>query len=173
MNELTIELTNYCPNECKYCSSNTTSDWDEAEFIRVSDVVNFLENKHYNRIILSGGEPLAHPRFYDILQIAKAYADDVAVYTNELTHVVYNAHVIDGIYVAANLTVNDSTRQVKVLKRVVQGRESTRPEVSFSGNYDGRCSSCNSPVLLPSGKLVKSPCDKGTELKEEGNADGT
>lgn len=157
--ELTIELTNYCPHACKYCSSNTTWVFVGADFIEMKTVEDYLYDKYFDRIILSGGEPLAHPKFYAILLLAKQHARDVVVYTNALTHICYNANVIDGIYVAANLTVNDSTNQVKILKRVNQGRESTRPEISFSGNFDGKCP-CNSPVILPNGSISKSPCQK-------------
>jgi MoaA/NifB/PqqE/SkfB family radical SAM enzyme len=160
--EITIELTNYCPRDCKYCSSNTTKDKKSAKFIDYNNLYHDLISKHFTRIILSGGEPLSHPRFFDILQLAKKHADDVVLYTNELTHVVYNANIIDGIYIEANLTITDSTKSVHVLKRIEQGREATRPEVHFSGNYDGKCSICDSPVMLPTGEMVKSPCDKKT-----------
>ena len=160
--EITIELTDYCPERCSYCSSRTTTDYYSAKWIDFGKVHLFLECKHLERIILSGGEPLAHPDFYRILQMAKKHAKDVVVYTNAITHICYNANVIDGIYVAANLTINDSTAKVKILKRVDQGRESTRPEVSFSGNFDGRCP-CNSPVMLPDGEIMPSPCNKENE----------
>ena len=157
--EITIELTDYCPHGCKYCSSNTTRSRLDARNIEMDVIENVLSGKHFKRIILSGGEPLSHPMFYDILQMAKDFADDVVVYTNELTHICYNASVIDGIYVAANLTINESTSKVKILKRTAQGREISRPEVSFSGNFDGRCP-CNSSVVLPDGSIVDSPCKK-------------
>ena len=158
-NEITIELTNYCPHGCKYCSSNTTSNTNDAKWIDIRMMYEFIADKHFKRIILSGGEPLAHPSFYDILMLVKLHADDVVVYTNALTHICYNANIIDGIYIAANITVNNNVKKVKILKRVKQGKESTRPEVSFSGNFDGKCP-CNSPVMLPDGTIVESPCKK-------------
>ena len=164
--EITLELTNYCPNACKYCSSNSINDKKQATFLSVDKIKEIVGANHFNRIILSGGEPLSHPYFYDILQIAKKLADDVVVYTNELTHVIYNANVIDGIYVAANITINNSVDQVKILKRTKQGRESTRPEVTFSGNYDDKCP-CDAPVVLPSGDIVKSPCAKDQKMMRE------
>jgi len=164
--EITVELTDYCPHGCKYCSSGTTTSRADAKYIKYVLLESILSGKHFKRIILSGGEPLSHPFFYDILQLAKRHADDVVVYTNEFTHLCYNANVIDGIYVAANLTVNESTGKVKILKRVEQGREASRPEVSFSGNFDGRCP-CSSPVILPDGSVAPNPCNKGGRVDVE------
>jgi MoaA/NifB/PqqE/SkfB family radical SAM enzyme len=158
-NEITFELTNYCPNQCKYCSSSTVADRKRATFLDFDRIVSIIGDRHFDRIILSGGEPLAHPRFYDILQIARVAAEDVVVYTNEITHICYNASVIDGIYVEVNLTINDDTNKVRILRRTGQGREGKRPEVTLSSNFDGECD-CNSPVVLPTGRIAKSPCRK-------------
>ena len=88
MKELTIELTNYCPHGCKFCSSNTVTGYLGAMYIPISIVERALnvEGK-FDRIILSGGEPLAHPEFYTILEMCRAKAHDVIVYTNALTHI--------------------------------------------------------------------------------------
>jgi len=158
---ITIELTNYCPNGCKYCSSDATTDYDKTIFVKYEDVIGFLaSHDRYDTIILSGGEPLAHPQFYNILRLCKQRTDHVVVYTNELSHIVYNAGVIDGVRVDANITVLDSTNTVKILKRVEQGREAKRPDVTFSKNFDGDCRGCGESVLLPNGTIAPSPCKK-------------
>lgn len=158
MKELTIEITNYCPHECKYCSSKTTRNRD-AIFIDKSVVLRFLYKKRFDRINISGGEPLAHPDFYKILAWCKHAAKDVVVYTNALTHIRYNANVIDGIYLEANLTVLSNVKQVHILKRIQQGREKTRPEVHFSRNFTADCK-CDHKILLPDGSIGKAPCNK-------------
>ena len=157
--ELTIELTNYCPHTCPYCSSNTTTNRMEADFIDFDFIVKNLQNRYFKRIILSGGEPLSHPKFYWILNLCKTRADDVIVYTNELTHIAYNVNIIPDIIVEANLTLRDNIKRLHVLKRIEQGREKTRPEVKFSRNWTEDCD-CNKHVILPNGQTVKSPCKK-------------
>lgn len=163
MNEITFELTDYCKYDCNYCSSNSVDDISEATFLDTTTILREIVENDYDRIILSGGEPLAHPNFYKILQACKRHADDVIVYTNELTHIGYNPNVIDGIYVEANLTITDDTDEVKVLKRVQQGKEKGRPEVSYSSNWDEDCS-CEDRVVRPSGEKTRHPCDKYSEV---------
>ncbi len=162
MKEITIELTDYCPHNCKFCSSNTTQNREGAAFISVKQVQEALDRGDglYDLIILSGGEPLAHPQFYPILLLCKARSRSVMVYTNALERIAYNAHVLDGIYVEAAITVSDAVHRVRLLKRVVQGRERTRPEVAFSRNFDGLCAECEHPVVKPTGELAQSPCHK-------------
>jgi organic radical activating enzyme len=120
-----------------------------------------LADNKYEHIILSGGEPLSHPKFYDIFNLCRKHTADVVVYSNLITHRAYNPSVIDGVYLEAKLTITDDTNKVSILKRIKQGRESTRPEVSFSRNYTGSCP-CDNHVVKPNGKIVKTPCDKYT-----------
>jgi len=159
MMELTIDLTDYCPHRCKFCSSNTTDDEQAAVWISMDIVRKVLGDESFDHIILSGGEPLSHPEFYAILRECGKHTGDVIVYTNVLTHIAYNAHVVDGVYVEAAVTVPDSVNKVRLLKRVVQGRERTRPEVSFSRNFteDCQCSNC---VVHPDGAISPTPCRK-------------
>ena len=160
MIEVTIELTNYCLHECKYCSSKTTKFHSEAKFIKVQEVIDFLETfETIDRINLSGGEPISHPKFYNILLICREFSRDVVVYTNALTHIRYNANVIDGIYVEANLTMLPDVKKLHILKRVKQGREKTRPEVKFSRNFTVDCL-CDHKILRPDNSISKTPCNK-------------
>jgi len=133
------------------------------EVIRTDLEREVIERGRFDRIILSGGEPLAHPRFYHILTLCEANADDVVVYSNAIRHIVYNAGVIDGIYVEANLTVLPNVEKLHILKRVAQGREAKRPEVKLSSNWDGDCSKeCEHVVVRPDSSLGR-PCLKKIE----------
>lgn len=158
--EITIELTNYCPHNCKYCSSMSTNKRYKALWIEPSIVIKILGNKQFEHIIISGGEPLAHPDFYDILEICKQHTKDVIVYSNAINHIAYNSSVIDGIYVEAKVTVNKFTNKIGILKRIEQGKEAIRPEVTFSRNYDDNCIDCNHIVIRPDGQMSSSPCNK-------------
>lgn len=157
--EKTFELTNYCPNTCKYCSSNTTTDINKAIFLDIKIIEEKLKGKIFEHIILSGGEPLAHPLFFQIYNLCKQHTNDVVVYSNLITHRVFNANVIDGVYLEANLTLPPEVDKVHILRRVKQGREINRPEVHLSHNYLENCS-CNHRVIIPSGKEVLTPCNK-------------
>lgn len=155
--EITFEITNKCLNNCKYCSSNSVPDGNE--YISYVDIKNALLDKKYHRIIISGGEPLFHPVIGYIIELCKNHADDVVVYSNLITHIAYNAHVIDGIKVDCMLNVPDDVSSIKILKRVKQGREKTRPELTFSCNFEQDCN-CNKTVMLSSGILKQSACRK-------------
>ena len=157
--ELTIELTDWCPYECAYCSSMASPRG--GHWLSLAKTRRFLRGKRYTRINLSGGEPLAHPDFWRILQLCHRHAKDVVVYTNALTHIRYNSSVIDGIYIEANITLLPETSAVHILKRVEQGREARRPEISFSRNWAEECS-CGHRVLRPDGTLGRTPCNKYT-----------
>ncbi len=157
--ELTIEITNYCPNHCKYCSSNSSDDFDNALFFDIGSIKDLLSNNQYEHLIISGGEPLAHPDFYQILELCKLHSKDVIVYSNAITHLIYNASVIDGVYLEANLTLLPEVDKIHILRRIKQGRENNRPEIHLSSNFLYDCS-CNHHVIRPNGSIGKNPCNK-------------
>lgn len=164
MKELTLELTNYCEHGCRFCSSDAIDDREKAEYLSMARVAMAIDDQHFDRINLSGGEPIAHPDFYAIYRYCEKHADDVAVYSNLITHLIYNAHVIDGVYLEANLTVTPETDKIHILRRVKQGKEANRPEVKLSRNHCEDCS-CDHRVLRYDGKVVRTPCAKYEEIK--------
>lgn len=166
--EITFELTDYCNHHCKYCSSNSIDNIKKATFLEFRRIGELLDGKFYERIILSGGEPLSHPNFFNIALLCKEHSNDVIVYTNLLTHVIFNVNVIEDIIVEANLTVQDNVRRIHVLKRVEQGREKERPDVHFSRNWTQDCD-CDKIVVIPDGSIVKSPCRKEEYIYESGD----
>jgi deoxyadenosine/deoxycytidine kinase len=157
MKEITFELTNFCPFSCRYCSSNATTDKSKAIFINIERIKEILKGKFYNRIIISGG-------FYEIYQLCRKHSNDVPVYSNLITHRVYNPNVIDSVYLEANLTLLPNVNKIHILKRIEQGKELSRPEVKFSRNYTENCR-CNNKVVIPDGNIVASPCSKFSEEK--------
>lgn len=157
--EITFEITNYCPHNCLYCSSNATSDRARAIYLRLGKIRSILDGKHYEHIILSGGEPLAHPHIFDILALCREHSDDVVIYSNAITHLIYNPSIIDGIYLEANLTILPEVDEIHILRRVKQGKEANRPEVHLSRNFTEDCS-CEHRVVRPDGKISRHPCDK-------------
>ena len=72
---------------------------------------------------------------------------------------VFNLHVIDGIYLEGKITPANSTNKISILKRIEQGKELARPEVTFSRNYTDKCN-CENIVIKPDGTEAPSPCRK-------------
>ncbi len=164
MIEKTLEITNYCPFKCKFCSTDITNNLNDAKYMSFTDVVREVEGKGYDRIIISGGEPMYHAQIGMILTICKVNAPDVMLLTNMITHIGYNPHVIDGIYVEGKLSVHPHTDKISILKRTNQGKEAKRPEVSFSRNWTGECLSCIHNTYKADGSQAGPPCKKN--LKE-------
>ena len=162
MREVTIELTNYCPNECPYCSSNAGPEG--SDYLSVETITGFLKDDEYDRINISGGEPLSHPQFYNILQLCKKRVVKrtgfVAVYTNEFDCIMFNANVKSGVRVEANVPLLPNTDIVHVLKMIRQGYEAKRPDVHYSCNWDKECAICAHTVLKPNGEVGNTPCTK-------------
>ncbi|HDZ27769.1 hypothetical protein LCGC14_1355170 [marine sediment metagenome] len=159
MKEITFELTNYCEHKCAYCSSETTDDITKATILSLETIKKHLKGKMFKRIILSGGEPLSHPVFYWIYVECRKHASDIIVYTNTLKHIAYNANIHDGIYIEVALNVPQETSKVRILKRINQGREKTRPEITLSRNFNENCD-CQHRVIRPNGDIAKNPCKK-------------
>lgn len=159
MREITFEITDYCRHHCAYCSSRSVDDSSKAHYLSAAIIHEHLKGKGFDRINISGGEPLAHPAFYKILRLCEEHTDDVVVYSNAIKHLIYNAHVIDGVYLEANLTVLPEVDKIHILRRVKQGREADRPEVHLSRNFREACS-CDHYVVRPSGEVGRTPCDK-------------
>jgi len=159
MRELTLELTNYCPHNCPFCSSDAGPS--KSAMLPLADALRHIHSAKWDRINLSGGEPLAHPRFWAILQNCNTACADVVLYSNALHHVRYNAHVIDGIVVEAAVTVQPGVSGVHILRRIPQGREARRPEVHMSRNWYGECGrgECGHVLVRPDGG-TGAPCAK-------------
>jgi len=175
--EVTIEITKYCPNECEYCSTNASVVGKSLDY---KDICDFLESieQPITRINISGGEPLAHPQFYNILGLCELYTDNVWVYTNALKKIIYNTDIVDEIEVHANVCLVPGKRvylpknvdQVHLLKLVKQGKAKDMDDGNFSvsGNLRGcdACGQCDHVLLQADGKIVDAPCKK--EYDEEG-----
>lgn len=171
--EVTIEITKFCPNDCEYCSTNAST---EGEHLSFHDIEGFLADvwvdKKISRINISGGEPLAHPDFYKILQACYGFTDNVWVYTNALKKVIYNTDVIDEIEVHANVCLvpgkkvylPEKADKIHLLKLIPQGKAEGMNVGNFhvSGNLRGcnACADCKHLLLQADGKIMEAPCKK-------------
>ena len=176
MTEATIEITNFCEDECDYCSVDATPNGKHLDF---KIIIIFLDTVHsveggIHRINISGGEPLAHPDFYKILQHCKKITNDVRVYTNALEHIVFNSDVIHGIALEANVCVvpgreifvPEDVQRVHLLKLVHHGRAKHLQKTfittsrNFNEGYSRDCSQCDNIVLQADGTVVSAPCQR-------------
>ena len=177
--EVTIEITDYCPNNCNYCSTN--AGLDKSEFLSRDAIKKFLEEVvqmdtgEIDRINISGGEPLAHHEFYDILNLCKAYTKNTWVYTNAITQIIYNADIVKEIEVEANVClvpgrsvyIPKKADKIHLLQLVKQGRAKDMEPGKFhvsgnlsDGNGCGSCKDCDHVLLQADGKIVQAPCKK-------------
>ena len=167
MREFTLEITTYCPFECTYCSTNANKN---GVHIDIETIKLFLENnkiKATDRINISGGEPLSHPKFWDILQLCKQSTPDVWVYTNALSKIRYNTSVIEEVQVEANVCLTPgedvyipkNADKVHLLQLIPQGRAKNMKSINMQlSGCD--CANCNHKVLQADGQIVDAPCKK-------------
>jgi len=180
--EITLEITDYCPNNCNYCS--TEAGKDKTHRVTPASIDFFLvdteeKGNTIDRINISGGEPLAHPNFYEILIICKRFTDNVWVYTNAITQLLYNTTIIDEIKVEANVClvpgesayIPKNVDKVHLLQLVPQGKGKDMKPANFhvSGNIVGehKCAECNHKLLQADGKIMDAPCKKDYSCDKE------
>lgn len=73
-----LELTEQCNLKCKFCYNSQNPLISDKIF----DVIECLHEMGVLEIILTGGEPISHPLFLDILDKCCKYFDKVMVQTN-------------------------------------------------------------------------------------------
>ena len=163
--EYTIDITSYCPHNCEYCSTNASINGKHLSIEVIKDfLINTSENDSIN---ISGGEPLSHPKFWDILQYCKSKTNDVWVYTNALNQIRYNTSVLSEIQCEANVCLTpgknvyipQNAHKVHLLQLIPQGRaKNIKPiHIKLSGSD---CGNCNHKVLQANGIIVDAPCKK-------------
>ena len=82
--DLCFEIIEACPNQCRFCSSNSCISKnkiiDISTFQRVIDY--FMENGGIEKLSLSGGEPLLHPNLLEMVNYAKSHGIKVVIFTS-------------------------------------------------------------------------------------------
>ncbi len=78
-----VEITTRCNLCCKHCYNSSGPECDETmSFEKVIILFNILEEWGISTIELTGGEPLTHPDFKEILMAAQEHFHLVGVMTN-------------------------------------------------------------------------------------------
>lgn len=86
LTELTIEVTQKCPNACSFCSSLASPI--SKQFLNASTVFRIGKeavNLGLRNVCLSGGEPLCHPEIVSIISGLHAIGLGISFYTTGLT----------------------------------------------------------------------------------------
>jgi len=82
--DLCFEIIESCPNECKFCSSNSCIDKKQIisfdDFKRVIDY--FISEGGIEELSLSGGEPFLHPKIFDMVKYAKSFGIRTVIFTS-------------------------------------------------------------------------------------------
>ena len=82
--DLCFEIIESCPNECKFCSSNSCIDKKQiityADFKRVIDY--FISEGGIEELSLSGGEPFLHSDLFKMVEYAKSYGIKTVIFTS-------------------------------------------------------------------------------------------
>jgi 2-iminoacetate synthase ThiH len=160
--EFTIEITDYCPFACSFCSSDAKEDIGQASWLPL-DRVRRLLKEGYDQgcaiVHISGGEPLFHADIGFILFDAgeRFGFENVWLHTNLVRNVATNFHVAPTVQFHTFGTPQGYD-QIHMVKRICQGRDK-KPEVSFSRNFDEKCD-CDHYVIRADGTRVKGPCRK-------------
>ena len=78
-----IEITSRCNLKCKHCYNSSSPECNEVMSLeKAIELFSILKRWGIGTIELTGGEPLTHPNFKEVLRSAQAHFDLVAVITN-------------------------------------------------------------------------------------------
>lgn len=160
--EFTIEITDYCPFKCPFCSTDATDREVESKWLTAIYVVTLFRQAYeagYAIVHISGGEPLFHQNIGNILwEAGRIFGfENVWLHTNLVRNVATNFHVAPTVQFHAFGTP-EGYDQIHIVKRICQGRDK-RPEVNFSRNFDEDCD-CDHYLIRADGTRVKGPCRK-------------
>ena len=84
LKDLCFEVIRTCPNECKFCSSNSSQEKNKIisfeQFKKT--VMYFINNGGVEEISISGGEPFLHPQLYEMTKFCKDKGIRVVIFTS-------------------------------------------------------------------------------------------
>lgn len=77
-------ITNYCNLKCSFCSMNCTNqnDFENLNISKIKEVARKIKEVGCIYVSLSGGEPMSHPLFFDIVKELREQRIEVTLTTN-------------------------------------------------------------------------------------------
>lgn len=84
---LTLEIVDNCPLECKHCSTMSSPHCNR--YIDIEKLEMFFKTlpSKIDKLEISGGEPFQHPYLEKLINVSKNYANDIEIYTCGVTKV--------------------------------------------------------------------------------------
>jgi len=82
--EIIFRITNKCNIACEFCFNDSKSFFSKEKEIDFLFKTLSELNLEGSRIVISGGEPTTHPRFYDYLNLLKNSKAKIIVQTNAI-----------------------------------------------------------------------------------------
>lgn len=77
-----LELTYACNLDCTFCYNDVTLDGKPLSLVQYRELLDDLASLGVLHLTLSGGEPLAHPHFFDIAAHARSLGFVIRLKTN-------------------------------------------------------------------------------------------
>lgn len=72
-NGVWIQVTNGCNLRCKYCYANSSSSEDDITLDEIKSLLDELKKKNFNKIVITGGEPLVRKDILEIIELCSGY----------------------------------------------------------------------------------------------------
>ena len=84
LKDLCFEIIQTCPNNCKFCSSNSSQDKQTIITLEQfkKTVIYFLNQGGIEELSISGGEPFLHPELFEMVQFCKSNGIRTVIFTS-------------------------------------------------------------------------------------------
>ena len=80
--KMLVRITNCCHMGCNHCMVDATPDGEHMSLETFMDVIKFTKDHGDFFLMLSGGEPLDHPYFFEFANIAKKFLPFCLILSN-------------------------------------------------------------------------------------------
>lgn len=81
--QISIEITNKCNFNCSHCINNSSfNENTEMPFFKIKEIINYMSDRGIVCLDISGGEPLLHKNFNDIISYAYKKNMNISVASN-------------------------------------------------------------------------------------------
>ena len=84
LKDLCFEVIHACPNNCKFCSSNSSKEKTTIVSFETFEktIKHFMDNGGIEEISISGGEPFLHPDIFKMVEFCKSLGIRTVVFTS-------------------------------------------------------------------------------------------
>lgn len=77
-----LQITNTCGMNCPHCMQNSTIDPQHMDDQTVDAFLKMLDNVHVLTVAITGGEPMMHPKWFEIVNKVSLKVPIVTILTN-------------------------------------------------------------------------------------------